>query len=372
MKKFLAVLAVFSFCTCLYPETHVFWFKATTLGYNLQDNAGGKGPALPAGAIVHEGNMATGAVAQHNGSNGPDFVCGSGLDDIQGRCGWFWSKDLCHLTGSVSSAKFRAEHRDGWAGNAFCNSGPIAIHRGVVDFQSNIDFWGGEDLVDAAANWKDDANLIGSFMAFNIMDPDIKAGDTLNITAPAGRPSEIDQSILDGQFLEVDCTPQVNWILAHTKEAGEAVLSGQYAIVFLVTPGQGSTGKINGYTNENLVRSVMGSDAPWTQDGNTAHLVMDGTVSVEKKTTQPVLAGISLSQNSPNPFRPATAINYNTGLSNSGTLKIYNAAGAAVMSKSVSGQGTVSWNAASSPSGLYLYRLTAGSLSVEKKMVLMK
>jgi len=378
MKKILVVLAVLGLCVLGYSAsaTHVFWYKATANAYNLQDNAGGKGPGLPSGVVVHEGKMATGGLNQSSGSNADQLVIGSGLDDTQGRCGWFWSKDLCDMAGTATSAKFRAEFRDGWCGNALCNSGPVAIHRGVVDFQGNLDFWGSADAVDDAANWKDDANLIGSFMGFNIMDPEIKASDTLNYTAPAAKPSEIDASVLDGQFLEVDCTPQVNWILQNTAAAGNpSGLSGEYAVVFLVTPGMGSTGKVNSYTQENCPGGVTTgcvSDAPWTTDGNTGHLVLVGDLtSVEKSSAKVALNTVSLSQNTPNPFMPHTSIAYNTNGRN-GSLKIFDATGRQVYTQSVNGKSSIEWNAGNNVSGIYMYRLTVGSQVISKKMILMK
>jgi len=372
----MVALAVISLCALSFSATHVYWYNATTAAYALTASPG---PNLQGALTVHQGKMASGGIAQHTGANGSDFVFGSGLDDAQGRCAWFWSNDLCSSKGTALSAKYRAEFRDGYSGSAFCNSGPVAIHRGVVDFQGNLDFWGSADAVDNAANWKDDANLVGSFMGFNIMDPEIKASDTLNFTAPAGRPSEIDASVLDGQFLEVDCTPQVNWILKNTAAAGNpSGLSGQYAVVFLVTPGLGSTGKCNTYAAEDGVRSAIGSDNPWTQDGNTGHLVIVDSpsdpvviVGIEKAASRAALNTVSLSQNTPNPFKPMTSIAYNTN-GKSGALKIFDASGRMVYSRDVSGQGSVEWNAGRNVSGIYMYRLTVGSKIISKKMILMR
>jgi len=372
MKKVLVVLAVLGLCALGYSATanHVFWYNATTAAYGLTASPG---PNLQGTLVVHEGKMASGGIAQHTGANYADFVFGSGLDDAQGRCAWFWSKELCDMAGTATSAKYRAEFRDGYSGSAFCNAGPIAVHRGVVDFQGNLDFWGSADAVDNAANWKDDANLIGSFMGFNIMDPEIKASDTLNFTAPAGRPSEIDASLLDGQFVELDCTPQVNWILQNTAAAGNpSGLSGQYAVVFLVTPGMGSTGKCNTYTSEDGVRSALGNDNPWTQDGNSGHLLLVGDLtSVEKSAAKVALNTVSLSQNTPNPFMPHTSIAYNTN-GKSGSLKIFDATGRQVHTQSVNGKSSIEWNAGNNVSGIYMYRLTVGSQVISKKMILMK
>jgi hypothetical protein len=83
------------------------------------------------------------------------------------------------------------------------------------------------------------------------------------------------------------------------------------------------------------------------------------------------LSGVTLSQNMPNPFMPKTTIGYNTDSKN-GSLKIFDAAGRMVYSQSVTGKGSVEWNAGKNVSGIYVYRLTVGSKVISKKMMLMK
>jgi phosphatidylserine/phosphatidylglycerophosphate/cardiolipin synthase-like enzyme len=88
----------------------------------------------------------------------------------------------------------------------------------------------------------------------------------------------------------------------------------------------------------------------------------------------------ALAQNYPNPFNPETVIRYAVGtiggLSQHVTLKIYNVLGqeVATLVNEVqhAGQYRVRWNAATIPSGLYVYRLSAGSFVESKKMLLLK
>jgi hypothetical protein len=84
----------------------------------------------------------------------------------------------------------------------------------------------------------------------------------------------------------------------------------------------------------------------------------------------------SLSQNYPNPFNPSTSIKYKVGSIEYVTLKIYDVLGreAAVLVNEVKkpGEYKVEWNASQLVSGVYYYRLTAGSFSDTKKFVLMK
>ncbi len=84
----------------------------------------------------------------------------------------------------------------------------------------------------------------------------------------------------------------------------------------------------------------------------------------------------SLSQNYPNPFNPSTVINYQLPTSSSVKISIYDAMGREVdilVNKSQNaGNHNVEWNAVNFPSGVYFYRLEAGSFVSNKKMILIK
>lgn len=84
----------------------------------------------------------------------------------------------------------------------------------------------------------------------------------------------------------------------------------------------------------------------------------------------------ALSQNYPNPFNPTTNFDYALPVDVHVTLKVYNALGqeVAVLVNEYQSVGykTVEFNASQLPSGLYFYRLTAGSFTDIKKMILVK
>jgi hypothetical protein len=84
----------------------------------------------------------------------------------------------------------------------------------------------------------------------------------------------------------------------------------------------------------------------------------------------------SLMQNYPNPFNPATAIQFSIAREEQVKLVIYDALGKEVevlVKKNMqAGVHKVEWKAENLPSGLYFYRLTAGSFSSTKKMILMQ
>jgi Secretion system C-terminal sorting domain len=84
----------------------------------------------------------------------------------------------------------------------------------------------------------------------------------------------------------------------------------------------------------------------------------------------------SLSQNYPNPFNPSTTIEFSIPQSSNVSVKIYDIMGKEVATLVNEYRGTgsyiVNWNASGSSSGVYFYKLVAGSFSQTKKMILSK
>jgi hypothetical protein len=84
----------------------------------------------------------------------------------------------------------------------------------------------------------------------------------------------------------------------------------------------------------------------------------------------------NLSQNYPNPFNPSTKIKYQIPELSFVTLKVYDVLGnevaALVNEEKPVGSYELEFNATSLPSGIYFYRLQAGSFVETKKMVLLK
>ncbi|HVN49416.1 MAG TPA: T9SS type A sorting domain-containing protein [Bacteroidota bacterium] len=84
----------------------------------------------------------------------------------------------------------------------------------------------------------------------------------------------------------------------------------------------------------------------------------------------------SLAQNFPNPFNPSTTIAFSIPSKSHVTLKIYDILGrevATLINSDVSaGSHTQQWNASNFSSGIYFYRLQAGSLNQTKKLLLLR
>jgi photosystem II stability/assembly factor-like uncharacterized protein len=84
----------------------------------------------------------------------------------------------------------------------------------------------------------------------------------------------------------------------------------------------------------------------------------------------------SLSQNYPNPFNPSTKIKFNVAGTGNVSIKVYDVMGkeiAELVNQNLTaGIYTADFDASALPSGTYFYRLTAGSFTETKKLVLIK
>jgi photosystem II stability/assembly factor-like uncharacterized protein len=84
----------------------------------------------------------------------------------------------------------------------------------------------------------------------------------------------------------------------------------------------------------------------------------------------------NLGQNFPNPFNPTTSIGYDLPVNSFVTLKIYDVLGREVQTlvneRQNPGNHSVTFTASKLPSGVYFYRLQAGSYSAAKKLLLLK
>jgi hypothetical protein len=96
--------------------------------------------------------------------------------------------------------------------------------------------------------------------------------------------------------------------------------------------------------------------------------------SVRTKVNSPM--EFSLEQNYPNPFNPTTVISYQLPVISNVKLSVYDVLGKEVTTlvneQKPAGNYTVQWNAAGLPSGIYFYKLQAGTYTATKKLVVIK
>jgi polyhydroxybutyrate depolymerase len=103
---------------------------------------------------------------------------------------------------------------------------------------------------------------------------------------------------------------------------------------------------------------------------------MQSTTAVPTSGTMNMVKYFTLEQNFPNPFNPSTSISFSVGTYSQTSLRVYDMLGqevATIFSGAIpAGSYTKQWNAEDLPSGIYFYRLQAGTFSETKKLVLVK
>jgi hypothetical protein len=145
-------------------------------------------------------------------------------------------------------------------------------------------------------------------------------------------------------------------------------------------------GFVEGNGTTNVPREYSFTDnylSPGTYSYRLKQIDRDGMFSYSHAVE--VIAGrtdnsFSLTQNYPNPFNPATTIEYNIETPSHVSLKIYNLIGdelaTLVNSRQDAGSYVVSFNTSKGmykfPSGVYFYRLQAGTSISTKRLILMK
>ena len=112
--------------------------------------------------------------------------------------------------------------------------------------------------------------------------------------------------------------------------------------------------------------------APYNAPANS--FIFNAATDIVHKPVPPDV--FALNQNYPNPFNPSTTISYTLPASVHVRLEVYNLLGQHVTTlvneEQFAGKQSVIFNAATYASGMYIYRLTAGSVSATKAMMLLK
>jgi len=114
-------------------------------------------------------------------------------------------------------------------------------------------------------------------------------------------------------------------------------------------------------------------DDEWTTINNWLN---SGDPTVAVREVKGVPTEYSLSQNYPNPFNPTTEINYSVPKNGYVSLKVYNNLGQEVRTlfsgELNAGNYVATFNGTGLATGVYLYRLQSGNVSISKKLILMK
>ncbi|MGD0338143.1 MAG: FG-GAP-like repeat-containing protein [Bacteroidota bacterium] len=158
-------------------------------------------------------------------------------------------------------------------------------------------------------------------------------------------------------------------VLRNTSTSGSVSLASKVDYTTGNSPIDIAITDINGDGKPDLVTANYGS--------NIISLLRNtvGTVGVESDG-QTLPTHFSLMQNYPNPFNPTTTINYQLPSRSHVTLKVFDILGrdvaTLVAEEKAPGRYTATWNAADLAGGVYFYKMSAGSFSETKKLILLR
>ncbi|MBI5020536.1 MAG: T9SS type A sorting domain-containing protein, partial [Ignavibacteriales bacterium] len=131
-------------------------------------------------------------------------------------------------------------------------------------------------------------------------------------------------------------------------------------------------------TQLSMAITLVGSDlyaGSWGQ-GVWRRPLAEVTTSVKEILESEIPKAVALEQNYPNPFNPVTTIRYQLPVNSRVTLKVFDVLGreVATLADEVeeAGYKSVTFNASILSSGVYYYRLSAGSYIETKKLLLLR
>ncbi len=132
----------------------------------------------------------------------------------------------------------------------------------------------------------------------------------------------------------------------------------------------------SGDSSDAVVISDAGTIGTYVIADGVRFVAYDSTTTGIQNNITSVPDAFSLEQNYPNPFNGSTQIRYNLPRDSRVSLTIYNLRGDLVKAYEFgtqqSGEHFAAINEADIPSGMYFYRLTAGTKSQTRKMILLK
>jgi len=190
---------------------------------------------------------------------------------------------------------------------------------------------------------------------------------------------EGDTTIMDSHGLLMICTDVNDTILFNeTRTIKNFSLPNTYSFA-AIAEGIGESVFLTGFEFYSSEKTLLGAKISGKYFGDSSTIT-----SINKKI---VPEYFFLSQNYPNPFNPATTIQYSIPFIpspwqgegqrvRSVTLKVYDMLGREISTlineQKLPGNYQIKFDGTSLPSGIYFYRLTSGSFSQTKKLVLLK
>ena len=120
-----------------------------------------------------------------------------------------------------------------------------------------------------------------------------------------------------------------------------------------------------------MAASDLNTIIQWVRNGTP-----ENTTSADKLVDLMSVHSFNLRQNFPNPFNPSTTFSFDLPNRIFVSLNVFDGLGrdvSIIVSEELSaGKHSVQWNARDLPSGIYFYRMQAGSFTATKKLLLLR
>jgi enediyne biosynthesis protein E4 len=153
------------------------------------------------------------------------------------------------------------------------------------------------------------------------------------------------------------------------------VRSSEFTYEFGETVTVTLTGEVRSILGLTLDGNENGIEEGSPTDDYTWIFIIEQPTSVGEHNNEKVTS-YQLNQNYPNPFNPSTIISYSIADAQLVTLKLYNMLGEEVMTivnqNQDTGNYSVTFDASELTSGVYIYKLSAGTFVQSKKMILLR
>ena len=161
---------------------------------------------------------------------------------------------------------------------------------------------------------------------------------------------------------------------------GTDLLAGTFGAGVLLSTDKGITwNEINTGLPDSIVRSLAICGSTLFAATDTSGLwrrPLAEIITSAQNTPAQISSQFILQQNYPNPFNPGTTLSFEIPSKAYVVLKVYDVIGrevATIVSEEMrAGAYSRRWNASGMSSGIYFYRLQAGSVSLTKKLILLR
>lgn len=246
----------------------------------------------------------------------------------------------------------------------------------------------GDQIIDTYDSWSDLYKVVNPYFRFEVEDFWGSVGGSGSGGGPKGQANLMLEETSEGVYVSlgknsfkifngdlsfvapatsVEVKDPLNRSLYKTVMGGD----GRTRIGFLATEEIPSGERLM------FLRGVRASDLKVegrVNNGISITPIITRVTTVGNSDRQPIT--FALSQNYPNPFNPSTKISYDLPNNSFVTLKIFNVMGeevaTLVSSEQSAGNHSVSFDGNQLSSGVYYYRIEAGTFNAVKKMVLLK